>query len=57
VSYTAEQIDEAKRHVAETFSVEEQQQLKAFADMLRRPMNRRQRRALASRTRTRRVGR
>lgn len=51
MSYTQAEVDEAKAHVAANFSAEEQQQLKQLADMLRRPMNRRQRRALSSRMR------
>jgi uncharacterized circularly permuted ATP-grasp superfamily protein len=51
VSYAAEDIAEAKQHIAETFSENEQRALKQFADMMRRPMNRKQRRILASRAR------
>lgn len=54
MTYSAEDIAEAKQHIAENYTIEELHQLRELADRLRRPMNRSQRRALASRARKRR---
>jgi hypothetical protein len=44
-------VEDLKAHMKERFSEEEQLKLRQIADLLRRPMNRKQRRALASHTR------
>lgn len=51
MSYSQADIDEAKQHIAENYSAEDQLKLKQLAEILRTPMNRRQRRALQSRSR------
>ena len=53
--YSLEEIEQAKRELHERYSREDLLKLKSIADMLRRPMNRKQRRAVAARSR--RVGR
>lgn len=48
---TLDDIFYAKKELKERYSEEDQLRLKELADLLRRPMNRRQRRALQSRLR------
>jgi len=48
---TLEQIEKAKAELHERYDREDLERLKGVADLLRRPMNRKQRRALQSRLR------